>query len=449
MTVRESLTQSIGGPLGPRARRRGVWFSPGVFAFGVAFFTMLVAILRQLPCRNTPQDFPNAFVRLCYTDIPTLYLTRDMGKGGGIYSDIALEYPPLIGYMIAATRWFSGLFYNVGPSATHADTVWSAETFFVANAVLLGVLFFALVFVHLRLDSARPWDALFIAASPLVMTSVLINWDLLVVALVAFAIYAWANKRPLLAGVLIGLGVSAKLYPILLLGAILILCLRAEKWRAMVRAVAGAVIGWVFANLPVALAAPEGWKYFWTFNANRGADLGSIWYLLKLIGLDVPKVSTVAFCCMFMLGVGVVVLSLRAPRRPRLAQVTLLLTLIFLMFNTVYSPQYALWLLPLVVLARPKLLDVGVWTAAELVYWFAIWGFLEGILGVGQSAQWVYWMAIIVRILAQLWIGLRVVDDMQRPWDDPVRVGYADDPQGGVLDHAPDSSLFLRAKNAQ
>lgn len=445
----DSLTERIGGALGPRALRSGDWFSPSAFAFGAAIFTMLVAILRHLPCRNEPHDFPNALVRLCYSDIPTLFLSRDFGKGGGFYSDIALEYPPLIGYFVALARWLTGLFNTIGPQATHEDQVFASDTFFAINAVLLGLLFFAVVAVHLRLNLDRSWYALLIAASPLVMANALINWDLLVVALVAFALLAWSRKCPLLTGVLIGLGVSAKLYPVLLLAAIAILCLRAAKWRALLHVCVGAAGGWLLANLPVMIAAPDGWKYFWTMNANRSADLGSIWYLLKLMGVEVPKVSAVAFCCMFVLGIGVLALTLRAPRRPRLAQVALLLLLIFLMFNTVYSPQYALWLLPLVVLARPRLGDVGIWTLGELVYWFAIWGFLEGILGVGQSAQWIYWAAIIIRIAAQLWIGLMVIEDIQQPWSDPVRVGFVDDPQGGVLDHAPDSSLFLRAKNAQ
>ena len=54
----------------------------------------------------------------------------------------------------------------------------------------------------------------------------LINWDLLAVALVAGALWAWARGRPVLTGVMIGLGAAAKLYPLFLLGAVLVVAWR-------------------------------------------------------------------------------------------------------------------------------------------------------------------------------------------------------------------------------
>ena len=54
--------------------------------------------------------------------------------------------------------------------------------------------------------------------SPALLLTGLINWDLLAVALVAGALWAWARGRPVLSGVLIGLGTAAKLYPLFLLG---------------------------------------------------------------------------------------------------------------------------------------------------------------------------------------------------------------------------------------
>ena len=129
----------------------------------------------------------------------------------------------------------------------------------------------------------------------------------------------------------------------------------------------------------------------------------------------------------------------------------MLLLVVFLVFNKVYSPQYALWLLPLVVLARPKLFDVSVWTAGEIVYFVSIWGFLHGALGPGKNAEWVYWVAVMLRIFAQLWFALRVVEDIMKPWEDPVRQPMVDDPIGGVLNHAPDAGwvALLEASRAR
>jgi len=35
---------------------------------------------------------------------------------------------------------------------------------------------------------------------------------------------------------------------------------------------------------PVAFAATDGWKEFYTFSAHRGADFGSVWYVLAQAG---------------------------------------------------------------------------------------------------------------------------------------------------------------------
>jgi uncharacterized membrane protein len=61
----------------------------------------------------------------------------------------------------------------------------------------------------------------------------------------------------------------------------------------------------------------------------------------------------------------IVVLVLRAPRRPRLPQVLFLTVLAFLLTNKVWSPQFSLWLLPLALLARPSWRALLAWQAAE------------------------------------------------------------------------------------
>ena len=57
------------------------------------------------------------------------------------------------------------------------------------------------------------------------------NFDALATAFAVGAIFAWARRRPGLAGVLIGLGVAAKLYPILLLIPLAIMGVRTGRLR--------------------------------------------------------------------------------------------------------------------------------------------------------------------------------------------------------------------------
>ncbi len=78
------------------------------------------------------------------------------------------------------------------------------------------------------------------------------------------------------------------------------------------------------------------------------------------------------------LAIGLLILP--APRRPRFGPVAFLVVAAFLITNKVYSPQYVLWLLPLLVLARPRWRDWLIFTAAELFYFAAIWWHLAGLL---------------------------------------------------------------------
>ncbi len=117
-----------------------------------------------------------------------------------------------------------------------------------------------------------------------------------------------------------------------------------------------------------------------------------------------------------------------------------LVVVAFLMTNKVYSPQYVLWLLPLLILARPQWRDWLIFTAGELVYFVAIWWHLGGLLTPGDSsADRIYWLAVVIRLSTQSWVAIMVIRDALRPEFDPVRAGGRDDPTGGVLDGAPDA----------
>ncbi len=101
----------------------------------------------------------------------------------------------------------------------------------------------------------------------------------------------------------------------------------------------------------------------------------------------------------------VAVLGFLAPETPRFAQLGYLLVAGFLLVNKVYSPQYALWLLPLAVMARPRWRDQLVWQAGEIFYFASVWWYLGNYLSPGGGGDaGFYWLAIIVRMAAQLYL---------------------------------------------
>ena len=435
-----ALSTVLGGPIGRRAGAGGLWFSPAPWAYLTLTASWLFAMLRQIPCQNTSSQY---LPWMCYSDIPVLYYWRGLKDGQIPFLQTDLEYPVLTGgFMELCRRFVLMLGGQSRPGLSSDEVTHAANLFFGVNALLLFVLMGVLIWAHLRLS--RPWDAMLIAASPAIWTAGLINWDALVLALTGLAFLAWSRRRPFWTGIWIGLGVAAKLYPALMLIPLTVLCVRANRYRPLLLAYAGAAAAWVAANLPVYLLSPQGWLNFWTFNVERGGDLGSIWYVLSLMGVDLGSVSRLVAAFMVVGTLVICALMLLLPRRPRLAQGVFLMVALFLIVNKVYSPQYVLWLLPLLVLARPRWVDWIAFTIAETVYFAAIWGHLDHALANGAGQDRLYWLAVFLRIAVQLWLCVRVVRDMVDPRRDIVRAGGLDDPDGGVLDGAPDAAWVGR-----
>lgn len=439
-----TVSARLGGPIGRHAAG-ALWWTPQRVVLLTATICYLIGVFWRLPCRITaPGQSPDTFKMMCYSDIGLLYSGRGLLQGNVPYLDSGnydvLEYPVLTGWFLELERRIAALLGAAqGSDLTDAQQVHSTLVFVDVNTVLLGLCFLVAVWGLLRTIPDRPWDAMMLAASPCVAAAALINWDLLAVALTALALMFWSRRRPGWSGILFGLAIAAKLYPLFILGPLLLLCLRSGRLRAFGVTIGAAVISWSVVNLPVLVLAPGAWLHFWQFNAARGPDLGSIWYVLTLAGFQIHNVNLLSNG-FFLLGcVGIAALILLARRRPRIGQVAFLVVLVFVMSGKVYSPQYVLWLVPLLVLARPRWRDWWVFTIGELLYFAAIWWFLGGELAPGGGDQVrLYWLAVVIRLCTEAYVGVLVIRDILRPAHDPVRVGGVDDPAGGLLDGATD-----------
>ena len=138
--------------------------------------------------------------------------------------------------------------------------------------------------------------------------------------------------------------------------------------------------------------------------------------------IDASTINSWSWAIFGLWCLGVLVLGLRAPETPRLAQLGFLIVVGFLLVNKVYSPQYVLWLLPLAALARPRWRDQLIWQGGEILYFAAVWWYLGGYLApAGGADAGFYWVAIIVRMLVELYLVAIVVRDIWWPEHDPVR----------------------------
>jgi uncharacterized membrane protein len=337
-----------------------------------------------------------------------------------------------------------------------SDPYARGRDFYYVTVVMLAVCLLAGVLATAatadREGDGAGWKAaLLVALSPALILAAFVNWDLFAMALAAGGLAAWAARRPYLAGVLLGLAVATKFYPLLFFGALLLVCLRAGKMREFGQAFGAALAAWLVVNLPVAIPATAGWARFYAFSRDRGADWGSVWYLFEhynvpVLGdsgqsaLNLMSSGSFAVAC-----IAIAVLALAAPRRPRLSQLCFLLLAAFLILNKVWSPQYVIWLVPLAVLARPRIWPYVFWQLAEVAYFFGIWGYFVNLYQApsGITANW-YFVILAARLLTVGVLAGAMVADILHPERDRVRVsGLNDDPSGGVLDGAPDRLVLV------
>lgn len=499
--------------------------------------TCLLGYAEKAPCRDTRNWSDNfQYTRLCYSDVVALYGAEGLNEGKRPYLDAPVEYPVLIGAAMEAAAKVSYL----APDRSGGEDL-RVATFSDATAVLLALAAGVVVVCTALTAGSRPQDALLVALAPALLFHAFTNWDLVVVAFAAGGLLAWSRRAPKLAGLLLGLGAATKLYPILFLVPLGLLCLRAGRWRTWLRTAGCAVATLILVNLPVYLlagyfteekqqgpgladvlrhggglgsalaphhtfaggTATNALLRFLDLNKERVADWDSgpfalqylassfspdafapvhLFALLLVLGLGgwaawsarrsprwwrialggtVIALATVGFGlpallrytreqqtlpvhglnlvtgALFVLALlAIAVLALRAPRRPRVPQLVFLTVVAFLLTNKVFSPQYVLWVVPLLALARPRWRSFLVWQATEIAvlvtryYYFA--GIGQGSAG-GLGLGW-FIAAVAVRDVALAVLAGLVVRDVLRPELDIVRLDFGDvDPSDGVL----------------
>ncbi len=448
-----SMPDASAGTAGRSARSVALLAGSTSVLVGAALLGAVLAFLEKVPCRaGAWNSYARQFQDACYTDIYPLYYNEGLNAGKVPYTGHHVEYPVLIGGAMQAVAWL------VHPIA---DPYVRGREFFDITVILLIICAVAgVVATAYAAGPARRWAALLVALAPGLVLSAFVNWDLISMALAAVALAAWAARRNVIAGVLAGLAVATKFYPLIFFGPLLLLCLRAGRMRDFWVTLSSATVAWLVVNVPVIIVAPSGWATFYQFSKTRPADWGSIWYLFE--HFDIPVLGLTGTGTLnLMTAVGLVIgclaialLALAAPRRPRLPQLCFLVLAVFLMTNKVWSPQYVIWLVPFAVLARPRFWPYVLWQLAEVGYFFAIWGYLIFVYRNGAvipgyngiSTGW-YFAALLLRFGTVALLCGYVVYDILRPDRDVVRLDGEDDPAGGVLAGAPDR-FVLRLRRA-
>jgi uncharacterized membrane protein len=295
------------------------------------------------------------------------------------YRDFELEYPPGALPMFALP--------SLGPSSEYV-------TLFEWLMATLGVVTVAIV------AWVRPAAAMYVAIAPLLVGSLILSrFDLWPAALTTGALVALLNDRHRLGWGLLGAAVSAKLYPLVIVPLALVWTAR----RARLRDALWGLLVLAIVVVPFAVIAPEGLWHSVHVQAARPLQIESLG-AAALMTFGNPNTVT-SFGSQNISGYGwiaplsvglqvtlLVALWVAFARRPHdLVRYSAACVVTFIAFGKVLSPQFLIWLVPLVPLVRGRrgLAATGLLTLALVLtqLWFPTryfdyvdWGDLAGVV---------------------------------------------------------------------
>jgi hypothetical protein len=341
-----------------------------------------------------------AFQHHCYSDVIALHGDRYLGGGRPApYLEDRIEYPVLLGLALWLPTFAPG-----GPA--RALVHFSVTYAFLAAC--LGVALLALS----RTPGAAPW---WLGATPALVYYAGLNWDLLPIALLALGALALSAERPGWCGAATALGISAKLFPGTLVVPAAALLGAAPPRGRLLRFAAALAAVLLALNLPFAVAAFDGWSWFFRFNATRGAE-NSVWDALRLPPGPLLEALS-AGPLLAAAATGGFLTARAARRRPgdgaraaRLA--TALALVVWIATNKIWSPQYALYgFLAGALAAAPLPLFLVLSAASALDFHLAFevrarrWepAFRDGVWHPMNVVRTALWLVLAAWIARELW----------------------------------------------
>jgi uncharacterized membrane protein len=363
--------------------------------------SLILSLAIKAPCASGDWGDGRQYRALCYSDIVPLLATEQLAGGRLPFLQPCVqqpgtncdEYPVLTMYFLRVAAWM--------PGAT-TSTAW----FFAWNVLLLSLCAAAIAICLFVMGA----NALRFVVAPTLIIYAFMNWDLFAVALATGGMLAFFRRRDGWAGILLGLGAAAKLYPALLLVPLIATRLREREPDAAIRMGWAAAGTWLVVNLPFALKHPSSWWTFFRFNGERPADWDSLWYLAcrhVSFGALCDHTSRINLLSGVLFAALVVLLwRSKASRDPAFPRWTLgfPILVLFLLTNKVYSPQYGLWLLPWFALGSVSTRAFLAFEAADVAVFVTRFSFFGELQGVGGLPFAWFELAIWIRAAILVWM---------------------------------------------
>jgi len=369
-----------------------------------AIFAMIGGFVLKKQCEPPRAWDGYQYTHNCYTDILPLYGNRGgefsyrpdcevrdgepspdcrsvpFSEGGLAYRDNRLEYPPLTGLAISA----------VNAPLQNGDAV----AFFRVNALMLA-MFGVIGAAAIAAAARNPKRMVMYVMAPAMISYAFLNWDLLALGLMAVGLWAFTKERDVLAAGMLGLGAAAKIFPGLIVPALMLARRREGKpaWPLMLYS----IVWFAVPNLVVLLfAGVDGWWFPFEFQSERIPNFETVWYFILHHGSGLtdpdwgsfwfpaggPFSKFAQYGSLAIFGIASLILLWRESVRGEIRALTTAfgILILFLMTTKVFSPQFALWLLPFFVLVRVPWHAFAAFALADLFVLGAIWGFLNSFI---------------------------------------------------------------------
>lgn len=440
----------VGGRAGARlAGATGLWRAASVLVL-LASVMLSLALVGKQHCRAEGWSTPDQFWHACYSDLPAVYSSANLGGPApvGLPSALtSLGQPPLAG----TAMWLVAQLVPAGQGPEEA-----ARSYFDLWVVLASVALLLAVAVLAVTVAWRGWDAAHLALSPVLLTSAFINVELLAVLFVAGALFGWSRRRHMLAGVLLGAAMATRPSYAVVAFALFLLAARSGRWRGAGITIGAGVATWLGIRVLLLPGWTGGVGAAWDAWRAQGAGFGSVWFVPDLLarsrpravswwipgGMSTTTVTAFALGALLAVLIGAFLLALGTTRRPRLAHLALFLLAGVLLVGKAVPPQASLLLLPLMAAAGLRWRDHLLWAGAESVYFVSVWLYIAADSDPNRGmTPALYAIVLVVRLAVLGWIMVCAARAATRPELDLVRSAEpgVDDPSGGDLDGAPDA----------
>jgi uncharacterized membrane protein len=351
-----------------------------LFIFQNELFYGKLSILRA--DLNTEYDYATRIVQGCN---PFPYNDWEYGDSSLLvrhclpYRDFSVEYPPLMMFFITLPRLMVPYFY----------LYWQAYA--------LEVLFFDLLGMFLLTSLSRelghsPWKTLGIytialfAIGPLVVT----RFDFIPAILTLISIFFFVKRKSKTAWAFLAIATLTKIYPLVIAPIFFLMQFNRKQKKELLGGLAAFVITVAVIVIPCILLSPSGFWNSFSYHAQRPLQIEST-YASIIELLSAFKLFSVDYTTSFgstnlaghvsdilaKLSFGVMVLSLlviywsvyhhlkkgqiigqhskiHADEVAFAIKYSLIAVLVFILTCKVFSPQYMIWLLPLIPLLTQK-----------------------------------------------------------------------------------------------